>query len=422
MSWFSELTSKAEAMLVKLDQDAAQALQNPDNILQRSKLHDKTVSVLNKIGLDDQYAPEPSSRPEERNQESDQQANYPEQDLTGVEADRSDKLAINFVGDQSSSNERLALPEETSQSTTVGSGSSNYQPEYGRVNRDEETQSSHKDPLVQDTSHSHSTSESPSAIRKFKLQTSTLRQPLLDKQKTSRNARSTRANGHAKTIKNEISLGADDIRASINRSLQEYSASVNTNSRNYANNQTTYTSHFDDQPNLIQSHHSSFDDDNNRLNDRLLSSSPSFSINLPDTVGSSTDIADQIMRQSALKKKSTFNLHKVINKLAGNKAQSQAIFSDKTKIRLRRAQLRAASYLRRLNYYFRAYPTMKYWMLGYIVILQLLVVYVLFFYQSSGSSSYLASQVKQQQAELVESLQSNSEKINPSASDSVNFT
>ena len=432
MSWFSELTSKAEAMLVKLDKGTAEVLQNPDNILKGTKLLDSTLGALHST-LQDNQAASGSHRQEE---------------IQTRLLDNVDHLmpaGLSDHGEIDSSRENDTSPAQIIEGSThtvgavlatsqdilldittngqLGHAIENYRSEQEIESHDSlSTQVNHNLNGFNGRSSSPITSfpETPPQIKKFKLQTSKLRQTSLGSQMATNGPRSsTRANGHSKTRKDQgaemASLGADDIRASINKSLREYSLSTPAYNRPQANadQQTTYTSHFDNQPNLIQSPESNTNYD--RLSGRL-QSSPSFSISFDENSSPSTDIAEQILRQSAMKK-SAFNIHKVINKLAGNRSRTHTIIGDTTKIRLRRAQMRAASYLRRLNYYFIAYPTMKYWMIGYLVALQLLVIYVLFFYQSSGPSNYLTSQVKRQRQDLVEPLQSNSEKINSSPND-----
>lgn len=417
MSWFSDLTSKAEAMLVRLDQDAAQALQNPETVLKGTKLLNKVISVLDP-GMQEKE-PMLDSQDEDidsHNQQMDQlrselmETNVapvigPIRSQAPIQTEPADTL-IQPLASTSSSSTPIPTPDDSQLNVVQLIQATPDQDHNFNMVREQENVS-------------HATPIEPSRqTKKFKLQTSKLRQPLLGQRASVRNAStSSLSNGRGNEVTlNETSLpspGVDDIRASINRSLQEYSSS-GAESQVIQDERTRFTSHFDDQPNLVLSM-SSDHPHNSRLDDRV-HSSPSFSIDFPDTRhddGSGTDIADQILLQSALKKKSAFNLHKVINKLAGNRGQSQALISDKTKIKLRRAQIRAVSQLRRLNYYFRAYPTMKYWMLGYLLVLQLLVVYVLFFYQSTGSASDLASQVKKQQEGLSESLQSNSEKVFP---------
>jgi hypothetical protein len=397
MSWFSELTSKAEAMLVKLDQNTAQALQNPPQILTRAMVTDPN---RNETG------------------QSQTQGHQIKHDLA--------KDTDNLIDDADDEiHNELVNETNIFQSNNGIAGHKHLvngeDPVHDVIHQDMRNfEDLREKKLEQDLTGEQSSNvaglktDSPSQTRKFKLQTSKLR-PTLHNEETRTS--STHVNGYNRTSKRDtplISLGADDIRASINKSLQEYSQSSSRDRlREEQLEQTIYSSHFDSQPNLI-SHSASIDDNRSSR----IHTSPSFSINVPDDCDQPTNITNEILRQSALKKKSPFNLHKVINKLASQRGHSQSLLGDKTKIRLRRIQMRAASYLRRMNYYFQAYPTMKYWMIGYLVILQILVVYVLFFYQSSSSTSYLINQVKQQQRELAEPLQhSNSEKLHPYSSD-----
>lgn len=401
MSWFTELASKAEAMLVKLDQDTAQALQvnGPQNSTRDIAPDDKTKDINGSA-----Y------------QKLDQTSQGPLLDSEST-ADLEKPGTSHENGGPTDSDAATGGTQESQgishHSSAIDGGL--IQELNNREKMDLENVMGNK--RGQDVENGHVSNaishvnDSPYQSRKFRLQTSKLNPTFNNRESKA----SSLANAHSSSSKRNIpviSLGADDIRASINKSLQEYSQlSSHTRLIDDRPEQTSYSSHFDDQPNLI-SHSPRNEDQSGRLH-----SSPSFSIDVPDD--QTTDITSQILKQSALYKKSSFNLHKVINRLASHRGHSHSLLGDKTKIRLRRAQMRAASYLRRMNYYFQAYPAMKYWMIGYLVILQILVVYVLFFYQSSGSSNYLTSQVKQQElAEL--SQHSNSEKILPYASDQTN--
>lgn len=402
MSWFTELASKAEAMLVKLDQDTAQ-------VLQITTPQDLTRAIV------------PDSSPTDVKPSA-----YLEQNQTPVR-----RLDVDPDIDTTLDYENLAIshqkggPTETDValnglqevreiSNNVGTTDGVHIQELENQNLEnlEDRAFSPSDRDANAIKCITSTHDSSYQSRKFKLQTSKLKPTLYNGEFR---AATTLANGSSRSSKRNIpviSLGADDIRASINRSVQEYSQSSSYDRLlDDQPQETSYSSHFDDQPIIV-----SKSPDNNNDQFGRLHASPSFSISVPDD--QATDITSRILKQSALNKKSPFNLHKVINRLASHRGHSYSLLGDKTKIRLRRAQLRAASYLRRMNYYFQAYPTMKYWMIGYLVLLQILVVYVLFFYQSSGSASYLTNQVKQQQQELVElSQHSDSERIHPYPSD-----
>lgn len=386
-------------MLVKLDQDTAQALQNHPQILTRSTVFDGNRNELNHSHQDVRD----SQIVNDLKPDEDRLLNNTENDIQYDAVIKTEcPKGGNGIADseQTSSEDHVhdRINKDVRQSDALRSNTPERDVRNDRVTK----------PV------SNVASDSPSQSRKFKLQTSKLRPALHnDVAKAALN----HTNGYRGPLERDgplISLGADDIRASINRSLQEYSqSSSQVGWREEILEPTTYSSHFDNQPNLISSPTADDNDSAGRLH-----SSPSFSIDVPDDSDQSTNITSQILKQSALRKKSPFNLHKVINKLASQRGHSQSLLGDKTKIRLRRAQMRAASYLRRMNYYFQAYPTMKYWMIGYLVILQILVVYVLFFYQSSGSSSYLTNQVKQQQQELAEPSQHpNSERLHPYSSD-----
>lgn len=433
MSWFSELTSKAEAMLVKLDQDAAQALQNPDGILRKAKLLDQAFNTINDTHLiEDQ---ETESLIVTTHYADNHESNQPNKDGSTGQTDDNQHSTIQIQEDQlvpqinilQSKDGVLQEPDTINHvqgqhrasnqdaSPKISNNVENPKLEVSSAEIKNGTVNNYRIP-VQDTPIEYA-----QQTRKFKLQTSKLRSQLVEK-RTDKSQAPTffgrdkfNANGTRETLKGDLSIpspDANDIRASINRSLQEYklSSSIQIKTRDSPLEQTAYTSHFDNQPNLVQ--HSPLLETNCRLPADCTRSSSSFSIDVPDNYvneNPSSDIAGRLIRQTASKRKSAFSLHQVINRLANHNGQSNAIIDERTKMKLRRAQMRAASYARRLNYYFRAYPTMKYWMLGYIVIMQILVVYVLFFYQSSGSSTYLTSQIKQQQDVLTES-QLNSEK------------
>lgn len=419
MSWFSELTSKAEAMLVKLDQNTAQALQNPDQILASTKL----LSNLTQNASDDEQRNEEQSETFQNGRRSKQRTI--EDDMLPTTAATDDATSEELLAFTSFNNQEEPAPNqqaypglkplaiEEQHHNEQGGNRQHITIVTDNVQTFNSNEQQTKQPVAPSSPQTYN-----QQTRKFKLQTSTLRRSLYGEQGSS-----GRANGHnhktsSRRNPNLIELGADDIRASINRSLLEYSSQSATKSALMMQDEppTTYSSHFDSRPNLISSSPPLPLDDFNQLNAAIdrLHSSGSFSINVPDDGDHHTNVASQILTQSAPQRKSVFNLHKVIDNLANHKGQSQPLIGEKTKLRLRRAQMRAASYFRRLNYYFRAYPTMKYWMIGYLVMLQILVIYVLFFYQSSSSSSYL-TQIKHQQEELQSASmqQSNSEKTHP---------
>jgi len=407
MSWFSELTSKAEAMLVKLDQDAAEALQKPENLLKRAKLLDSAFKSINTYRSDppgNDYAP---TKSEENN--------------------RSDfgELSLDRQCDGSNQIETCA------QSIALldagydnGSGSShNIQPEPGFLQQISEdtlkTQDTcvRDDNVIQELTNTTISAELPrqaTTSSRFTMQTSGERlrhfrsnRPI-SKRNVTRNLDQTKYNefeGAARFDSFINSARVDDIRASINQSLQEYtyqSYSMHARSDSRASTPACH-SHFDNQPNLVRNPalvSSSYD--NNLVGQEQPSS---FSIDLPgDRFDNeqSSNIAARLLQQSASKRKSVLYLHRVINRLASHAGPSNTILGEQFKIKFRRAQLRAASYARRVNYLFRTYPTMRYLMLTYLVLMQILVVYVLFFYQSSSSSNDLSFQIRQQQQELNE--------------------
>ena len=416
MSWFSELTSKAEAMLVKLDQDAAQALQDPEKLLKGTKLLDKALDrITSQITTEDPGSISSTDRGQKILSQKDEaytvegsefELHQKHEDEYSKEKDKeqlSEKVPQTFQTETSP--EQIDIPSWPSDQTERDRDFASFQLQ----------QTTETIPVNNPTS-SGQKNPSTSQIRKFKLRTSKLRTPLannkLQTAETNTIKRGIAENGSSAAYNNQdeetlASREAADIRASINKSLLEYSTSSTDQNTPY-NPQTSYTSHYDSKPNLITK------EDSNSYADSLtsdkLSRAHSFSISVPDDgqpcgTNQSSDFTKKLLAHGDLKKKSTFNLHQVINRLANQDGYARPIISDLTRMKLRRAQMRATSYARRVNYYFRAYPTMKYWMLGYIVFMQLLVIYVLFFYQASSSSTYLSSQVKKQQEELTESFQ-----------------
>lgn len=406
MSWFSQisqLTSKAEALLVKLDQNAAEALHNPEELLRGTKLLDQVISINNiQHNNSDMYREDTEPEPDKSDRAFEQtieQTTY--NDTNIVTAPQVTLYQTDLKLDDETVTPSCDIYSENVVQTIA---TDNDEPSNHSANNVESTQS-----LIPTTSRQP---------RKFTIQTSRttsrtfMAEKRPNKKDIAREINHTSANGaNVKVIDRSLTnLGADDIRASINQSLQEYAVQSTSsfainNLSNSALGQTTYTSHFDSQPILAQG---------NLIDSDL--TSPSFSIDVPDekfSIETSADnsIASQLLKQSVFKKKSTFYLHKVINRLASTGGQANAIIGDETRIKFRRAQLRAASYARRLNYYFRAYPMTKYVILIYVVSVQLLIIYVLFFYQSSSSSTDLSSQINKQQQELRR-LQPNSDSRN----------
>lgn len=405
MSWFSDLTSRAEAMLVKLDREAAQALQQPDNIL--SSAIDKIVP--NSDDGHNEVVEIESSTPITHIPETQDETSsntlplYSENNL--VKQTVTNNLHVNNEPDNFSPPSVTLESQPISRDTRESSDSSRYiEPDATLLKADHSQQqiSTKPEPELGKPTTSKFTYQASKTKSRQKF--------LQNKQTPDRLNRSTALN-HDRSSDNLISAdspqlnypGANDIRASINKSLRDYveqSSPLPSRSSTSSYPQTSYTTYFDNQPTLVERQTYSRNDDTVGRNGYS-----SLSIDVPDQRASdkfSNGIAGSFLKQTALKKKSTFYLHKVINRLANNQgAQYSPLLSDDMRIRFRRVQMRGASYARRLNYYFRNYPMMKYLMITYLVLIQILVVYVLFFYQSSSSPTDLSSQIKLQQQEFA---------------------
>lgn len=414
MSWFTELTSKAEAMLVKLDNDAAQALQK-DRLLNGVQNAFSGLQSSLDIGSGEEeednsftsISQRPSSvvigeRPEDNSvQKNGDRAIH--QDIMNEVPREANNLFSEKHSQVVDPNEYLHSDVQRIQSTS--NGSSDHVTTASIMNRN-----------TNDSNSSH-------VKRKFALQSSGRERDRLLSPKPP-NFGLTKSEIVKKTSDNrptrkrdyvEDRLDASDIRASINQSLQEYASQALqqvqgpttslAHDRDHVPDESI--SYYDDQPNLAnQSHLYSPDETPN--SSRNLSTSNSFNIDFPDDArygsqSASEDASIKVLRHKDLRKKSTFHLHTVINRLANSDGTAGPILSDEMKIKLRRAQLRAASYARRLNYYFRTHPMMKYVIVACLILMQLLVVYVLFFYQSNSSMSDFASQVKQQESTIHKS-------------------
>lgn len=421
MSWFSELTNKAEALLVRLDQDAAQVLQNSDNIL-------NGTGVLDQVGNVNHIVPRDVERPPVETQSDNDTVNYRGGDIEQLHLDTLSPISTENISDshQEQPDHQYTTTKLTPNGKIDEVKSHLIQKpfEHTPVDSSESPAIESSNLIDQDTyldgSERPEFSHSSYQTKKFKFQTGKLKRvgPHLSTARYS--SRPPRQDLYRDEAAASISIAStpkvDDIRASINQSLRDYSLGVIPSSNQQLGhytpsslNQTTYSSYYDDQPNLIPRTDDLDIKQRNGavtcdLTSKRNSSSESFKVDVPDRSASTSsgDIASQILRQSAFKRKSTFNLHQVINRLANQNGQPYTLFDDRTIVRMRRARMRAASYMRRLNYYFRIYPKLKNWMIGYLIVLQLLVVYVLFFYQSTSSSTYLSSQVKEQQESLFE--------------------
>lgn len=417
MSWFKDLTNKAEALLVKLDQDTAQALQNSDGIIsgQRPLINQAIASFngnlsetpITEISIDNKETqPGRNVEPDIRvNQKPLSSKHINNEQITlfneGTIVHKIDNPEDQFlqidstIGKQIDSSEAYHAPDQESEST-------------GQSNK-----SQYRDSQVGKPSNT---------FKKFTIQSSKTKsrlfgvdQGFVKKDKLTTLSYGTEDNhkyDESSNSKNLVQdLGADDIRASINRSLQECSDQVFSPTSHVprsspAYQETSYHSHFDSHPTVIDGNSSLQTNNINSVRSTSqLHPSPSFSINVPENRlvddPASNHLTARLLQQSATKKKPTY-LQKVIDRLANPDRHSKKYFGDKLKYKLRRAQMRSATYARRLNYYFKTYPMMKYLVLGYLFLMQLLVIYVLFFYQSSSSSIDLSSKVQLQQQELYQ--------------------
>lgn len=360
MSWFSEITSKAEAMLVKLDQDAAQALQNPDNLLRGNKIIEKTIDTIN-----------------------------PNRSRTLQEAVVQEEPLIGDIRNEPLQEERIATSQDVGEIEPIREISLEDNSEQNKI-----------DFKLNDI------------LEKTMIQDDTIE----SNNRANKNTH-IRANGvaNSKTKRQQTPVtkpAADDIRASIKRSLEEYNLLSQPSNNN--NHQTPYSSHFDSQP-LLATTSSQSQADNNHyhpndhyLKANSLTTSSSFSIDFPDdrldgrSPASRNNMASRYFKQTALKRRSSFSLQSVISRLARQTGNSNLrMIGNQMRLGLARTQRTMGSYARQLNYYFRAYPRMKYVALVYMVLLQLLVVYVLLFYQSNNPTGDLSKQVKQQQEDLL---------------------
>lgn len=391
MSWFSELTSRAEAMLVKLDQDAAVALQNPDSLLS-SKLLDRAKNTLS-VDRNGNSTPLQAVTSDTSNSEA-------------VNADITTPSVVTYHNEEGSASSLTMTRSEQPDHKSIESEPTRE--ETQRLATIKEVRQVDEVPVATIDDANQKQERVNQRTRQFRLQTNSIRRSSASKRKPM-----SVEQRHQKTLvetdvedssEKPVRLDADNIRASINRTLQEYSEYLpsplgQTNQTQSDSN----NSFFDQQPNLVSktttsgsqldgSDYNSVADFPNRSN--------SFSIDVPDdrsSIRTSDAITVHLLRQGSLRKKSTQYIHKVINRLANQNSNSRdSIFNDYMKIKLRRVQLRAASYARRLNYYFRAYPQMKYVMVGYLIVMQLLAVYVLFFYQSSSTKVEMTSQLNKQ--------------------------
>lgn len=405
-SWFSELTSKAEAMLIKLDQDAAQALQRQDKLQAGTQQpdddgNDASSSNLTGVKVDTGLLVG------EGNVEHCQDQEHITAKDVGEQYELKPQLyESSFVSSSSKPTDKDKIQKDLLLES------------YREVDQEEESkplESVHgKDQTYRESSQL--TDKERKTPRQFKIQTSSNSSSLF--RSSNFNAGQRSSSGLSQVLSNDVTnstkvqqpkeyFEADDIRASINRSLQEYvtqSEPTITIAHSNVDPEISSTSqHFDNHPLLVK--HSSKNPRGVSSSSPLKNSS-SFSIQVPEDVSTpdTIDVTTKLLKQHTVsRKKSPMYIHRVLNSLAGIDNNPESLISDQTRLKLRRVKLRAASYARRLNYYFRVYPKLKYVVLGYILLMQLLVVYVLFFYQSAGLATELSSQVRQQQQELTKS-------------------
>lgn len=380
MSWFSELTSRAEAMLVKLDQEAAQALLDEKD--QRDIVYPDS---------------EPDSSPTDEN--SAGILNSSEQIKT------SNQAFVNIPA-------KTTITNSTTHDNTVSQRNETASHTFDQSGNNQSLIQQHGSAISEydDTPKTEPKNglSNKGASNKFTLKTGP--QPFAHSSKRAKRNTQSRNGISRKTII-ETEIGADDIRANINRSLLDYA------SQNNQSDITQTTSYYDDNPTIIR-HTNQLDDHNDEMINKRLTSSPSFSINLPDNlahdqgfIASSSpvdDIASRLRKLTSAKRKSTYYLHNVMNRLASANGPAATIFANQLRLKCQRFQMFAVNHARQLNYHFKAYPRLKYAALASLALMHILIIYVLFFYQSSGSTTRLSSEIKQQQADsIVASIESN---------------
>lgn len=398
MSWFSELTNKAEALLVKLDHETAEALQNSNLVTGNNQYSDEANAVVedrdNSPGLH-----EPR--------------------------DQSEKLISNnnldsqyfSLGDKSDDQER-SRRTPTKESITIPSSLQRVSSQDRLIDQHSSSKLENDDKRFE----KEIIRTSQSIKNDVKLQSNKPIQ-FYSKSKSNFVAANAGRSGSSRerqsfnlSVDTKPLLNPNDVKASIKQSLLEYAIQ---HDRQYRDQDRLSNNDHDDE---------TFDDygyDNNSHFDSHYQSikpsmrnhpSNSFSIELPENNSDSlsnspksNEIAMRILREISKKKKSTsFYLHKALNQLDNI---SRFIIRDRTRKRFGRARLTTANYAHRLNHYYQTYPIVKYAILGYLFLMQLLVVYVLFFYQPSGKPSELVSQVKQQESRDTQNLRDWSNKL-----------
>lgn len=379
MSWFSEIASKAEAMLVKLDQDAAVVLQNPEENISGSKILTTALSSVSAYRNDVPVSNNDNVSDESIDTTGDSENTINTQSIGVTPSIEPINLlqTKNQLGSQTASESTEIRASFINDPTTKISYNTptEFSPDRRTLSEDQFT----------------GQGEINGYSKKFTIRVS--RSNLFAASPEQRSEPSQRASdkNHIVDRTNNLDKKSKDIRDSIKRSLREYVSQTSFSPRTidrYESSQSSSFTHFDNQPNLVRHTSQSNDHYDNEERYERPGQSPSLSIDVPDDDGfsanRSNDIAARLLRDTVAKQRSLSYIHEIMNRLTS--PDRQAALIDQAKFKLRRVQLRGTSYARRLNYYFRAYPMMKYAMLIYLIVMQLLVVYVLFFYQSSGGS------------------------------------
>lgn len=378
MSWFSELTSKAEAMLVKLDQDAA-------SVLKKERSYDNQ-------DLEDSFEQAPLTDVVHNEVPQEQLPVIPTSVISDKPVTRGDSAIVSQIEIQKdnayrNSDKTSDIDDESRfDHSDVGEKSASASSEATSTN-EQRTSMTKANNLVVGAKQDKRISKTT----RFAMQTSVKRDRLFIASNKNNRSQSTRSD---KESEFEDNLDARGIKASINQSLREYVSKASSRLPcidSDFNTSNAHNSFFDDQPDIV-TQPQSFSLEMDSIHDKY---NNGFS-----THGES--VALKLLRQSASKNRSKFYLPKFLNRLARSNGSINYLFGNEMRISLRRARMRATSYLRRFDYYFQTYPMMKYVICSYLIFIQLLIVYVLFFYQSSSVSD-LASKVSQEESVMKDS-------------------
>lgn len=434
MSWFSELKGKAEAMLIKLDQEAGEALQK-ENLLKGKELVDQALLSIGVRGND-----EDSDIPSEPDEEfitkimesesskysdnksivqtipesSDRQMNYMSTEISDDTDTTQTEVRREIDNDLSSIKSTSNLPREETDTPN--------QPKISAATDGPSEMTSPKIQFYQRSNNKFSNlNNNHKVINKDLVGSTSIGQHSAQEKHNDRGTTDQKV-GYEKSFKSsEITNKSNDGR------LQSNASPISKSHINYTKNNPDIDHRNRNQPKLTHSN-SHFDSNYDSIVSSSATSSAnglhqssSFCIVVPDQQSlldhssdygkreSPKDIAMRLLAQTARKKKSTFNIHQVINRLASSNTSytnSKPIISDQMRIKFRRVQLRLASQARRLNYHFSTNRLVRYSILGYFLLMQLVIVYVLFFYQTvdKGGDNKLTDdltlQVKKQQESL----------------------